>query len=308
MNTRKSQELKLIKIDEELFRNSLPQRKTDAHKGDFGRVLIFAGSCGMAGAAVLAGSAAVRSGAGLVRFLLPSFADPIYPVLQTCVPEATCITPEGIGFYGRPEEDSEDPCHKLNEYTAIAAGSGLGGDPARQNILRYLIRNYSGTLVLDADALNAVASGAISLDDITSSPASLIFTPHIGEAKRLLHTAASIRTEAERITAAKEIAETYRCTALLKGPKTLVVSALLPESDPKIFENTTGNPGMAAGGSGDVLSGIIAALAGQGLSPEIAAACGAFIHGKAGDIAASRFSQISMKAGDIIACLPNAFF
>ena len=148
-----------------------PKRKKEAHKGDFGKVLIFAGSVGMAGAAVLSGRAAARSGAGLVRFLLPSFEDSIYPILQTAVPVATCVTAA--------------MCDDFNEYDAIAAGSGLGKDAARKELLKRILAEYKGILLLDADALNMVARGDISCEEVLNTKAKLIFTPHIGEAKRL---------------------------------------------------------------------------------------------------------------------------
>lgn len=275
-------------IDEAFFRTRFPKRARGAHKGDFGRVLIFAGSCGMAGAAVLCGRAAVRSGAGLVRFLLPSFADPIYPILQTCVPEATCVTPEALS----------DP----DEYQAIAAGSGLGNDAARCGLLKRLLQDYSGKLVLDADALNMIARGEISEAEFSASPAKILLTPHIGEAKRLLHSSRKIQTEKERQSAVLTLSEKYHCTVLLKGAGTLIAS---PSGE--LYRNPTGGPGMAAGGSGDVLSGIIAAFAGQGLSLPEAAACGAFIHGRAGDLAADQLGEVCMSSSDIIAFLPEAW-
>lgn len=319
--------MSMITIDETLFKQYFPPRKADAHKGDFGKVLIFAGSTGMAGAAILAGSATVKSGSGLVRFLLPSYQDPIYPILQTSVPEATCITPEKIGFYYYEEQSISG----LNEYDAIACGSGLGQDPARINLLRFMIENYSGKLVLDADALNALAYGKISLETMLKSPADIIITPHIGEARRLLAAlkatggALRIKTDEERLKAARLLAGSYQCTVLLKGPGTLIAvpgiknagietrpsskktAAARLSSEVSLYKNTTGNPGMATGGSGDVLSGIIASFAGQGLSPEIAAACGAYLHGKAGDIAARELGEASLSAGDLITFLPKAF-
>ena len=311
----------MIRIDDRFFRERFPERKRDAHKGDFGKVLIFAGSCGMAGAASLAGRAALRSGAGLVQFLIPSFSDPIYPILQILVPEATCITPEKIGFSNALEDSAGD---LLSAYSAVAAGSGLGNDAARLSILSFLIRNYSGKMVLDADALNAVARGDIPKEDLLSSSAELILTPHIGEAKRLLSAISSenpnpkngkspvspslpktisrLNTEKERLSAAFLLSNAYKSTVLLKGAATLIVS---PSGT--VFQNTTGNPGMATAGSGDVLSGIIASLAGQGLSAEEAAACGAFLHGKSGDLAAASYSEAAMTAGDLVAFLKEAW-
>ena len=275
-------------IDEAYVKEYIPERKRDAHKGDFGKILVFGGSTGMAGAAALSGRAALRSGAGLVKFLIPSFSDPIYPILQVLVPEATCVTPEQITDY--------------NEYDAITAGSGLGADPERMRILAQILNDYQGKLVLDADALNAIAEGRIQKQTILSLKADLIITPHVGEAKRLLSSDAQIRTPEEREAAVKELSQKYCCTAVLKGSGTLVCSP-----DGEILENTTGNPGMATGGSGDVLSGIIAALSGQGLSAFAAAACGVYLHGKAGDLAAGRLGQISLNAGDLSSFLPEAF-
>ena len=296
--------LAMIRVEQAFFNERFPKRKRDAHKGDFGKVLIFAGSCGMAGAAALSGRAALRSGAGLVQFLIPSFSDPIYPILQILVPEATCITPDKIGFYGMEDSSAADG---LNAYSAIAAGSGLGADSVRLSLLSFLLRHFSGPMVLDADALNAVARGDITKEDILSSSAKFIFTPHVGEAKRLLSAVSTgksgaIRTEKERLSAAETLSAAYRSTVLLKGAGTLIVS---PSGE--VYQNTTGNPGMATGGSGDVLSGIIAAFAGQGLSATEAAACGAFLHGKAGDLAANALSESAVTAGDLITYLPDAW-
>ncbi len=270
------------------IKECFPERKRDAHKGDFGRVLIFAGSVGMAGAAVLAGRAAVRSGAGLVRFLLPSFDDSIYPILQTAVPVATCVSLKKNADF--------------NEYDAIAAGSGLGDDEERIALLKRLAESYEGKLVLDADALNAISRGDISEELIRCSKADIVLTPHVGEARRLLGDNLPIKTEEERIEAAKALAEKYNCTVLLKGAGTLICA---PSKE--LIKNESGNPGMAAGGSGDVLSGIIAAFAGQGLSAFDAAACGAYIHGSAGDLAAEFVGEICMNAEDLIGFLPLAF-
>ena len=274
-------------ISEAYVKERFPKRKREAHKGNFGKVLIFAGSTGMAGAAVLAGRAASRSGVGLLRFLLPSFEDPIYPILQTSVPVATCVT-------AQKKLD-------LQEYDAIAAGSGLGGSEVRRALLKWILKTYEGILLLDADALNMIARGEIGLEEVKASKAKLILTPHIGEAKRLLENDAPIISEEERICAAKTLAGKYQATVLLKGAGTLICS---PEME--LIKNETGNPGMATGGSGDVLSGIIAAFAGQGLSAYEAAACGAYIHGKAGDLAAEELGEMAMNSEDLITCLPAA--
>lgn len=273
-------------VDAGFFRMKLKPRMADSHKGDYGTVLIFAGSCGMAGAAVLCGRAALKSGAGLVRFLLPSFSDPLLAVLQVSVPEATCT----------------DERPSFERVSSIAAGSGLGSDPIRAGILRDIISGFSGPLVLDADALNLIASGQIPKELLSSSKASFIMTPHIGEAKRLLSEDKPIQTKEERLSAAVRLCEKYDSVVVLKGHETIIA---VPGG--RLFVNTTGNPGMATGGSGDVLSGIIASFAAQGLSPADAACCGVFIHGLAGDKASEELSQSCVCAGDIISFLPAAF-
>ena len=168
--------------------------------------------------------------------------------------------------------------------------------------LPWILELYKGKLVLDADALNAVSSGVVDRALFDRSPAQKILTPHIGEARRLLGEALPIKTETERAGAAQTLAKTYGSCVLLKGSGTLICSP-----DLRMIKNTTGNPGMATGGSGDVLSGIIAAFAGQGLPPFEAAACGAYIHGRAGDAAAAAIGQVCMNAEDLITFLPDAW-
>lgn len=275
-------------ISEQYFRERFPKRERTAQKGDFGRILLYAGSPGMAGAAVLAGRAALRSGAGLVSFLLPELSDPVCSILQTAVPEATCVSKDSLG----------DP----NRFDAIAAGSGLGQEGERKELLRRLLEEYKGKLVLDADALNLMARDPSLAELVRGSAADILLTPHAGEAGRLLNRKGPIRSEEERIRAVQQLSEGYHCTVLLKGADTLIHS---PGAE--ILVNPTGNPGMATGGSGDVLSGILAAFMGQGLSSLEAAACGAYIHGRAGDKAAQKLGEVCMNAGDIIAFLPAAW-
>ncbi len=301
-------------IDEEYVKNIFRKRDSAAHKGDFGKVLIFAGSTGMAGAAVLCGRAALQSGAGLVQFLLPAPSDPIYPVLQETVPEATCV------FY-KPDMD-------FSPYTSVAAGSGLGKSEERLNILADIIWRYGNegrkTLVLDADALNLIAGSSLA-ESVIESKAEIIITPHIGEAKRLLHTGRQIKDACGRRQAAMALAEKYNCIAVLKGEGTLVcekkasdktLTKLFGFNEPledlkqehfRIFQNTTGNPGMATAGSGDALTGMIASLAGQGYSSFEAACLGVYFHGLAGDMAADEISRMGMTAGDIARFIPYSF-
>ena len=277
-------------IDEKYINETIFRREHTAHKGDFGKILIFAGSVGMAGAAVLSGRAALKSGAGLVQYLLPGFDTPLLPILQTSVPEATCV--------------KMSPQLKLSGYSAISAGSGLGQTLKALTILTDILETYTGTLVLDADALNLISSNDHLADIVRSASAQIIITPHIGEAKRLLHTTDAISIDTERESAARKLAEMYNCTAILKGAGTL--TAVHENGQISIYQNTTGNPGMATAGSGDCLAGIIASLAGQGYCPSDAARSGVFIHGKAGDLAAEEFGEMSVTSSDIVSFIPYA--
>jgi len=249
------------------------RRRRDAHKGDYGRVLIVAGSKGMAGAAVLCARAALRAGAGLATL---SVQDELLPIVQAAVPEATCI-------------DRMLSAETLSGYDAVAIGPGLGVSAESRETVYRVLENYGGELVLDADALNIIAGTNVTFD------ADTIITPHPGEAARLL--GASIETvQANRENAAIALAEKFGCIAILKGAGTLVAS---PEIYTNLYINSTGNPGMATGGSGDVLTGVIASLAAQGMPPLTAARAGVYIHGHAGDIMAKEFGEYGLIASDL---------
>ena len=278
----------MVYTDDAYISSTLFKRKSDAHKGDFGKVLIFAGSPGMAGAAVLCGRAALKSGAGLVQYLLPSFESPLLNVLQICVPEATCV--------------SMDSGIRLSSYQAVVCGSGLGTENTALRIFHWILDSCAGTLVADADALNMIARNEELAEKFISSPAARIITPHIGEARRLLHTSAPITGSESRMEAACRLAQDYRCISVLKGAGTLVADPCAS----RIFRNTTGNPGMATAGSGDSLAGLIGSLAAQSYSPIDAARIGVFIHGKAGDLAAGELGEMGVTSSDIVHYIPYA--
>ena len=254
----------------ELF---MKKRNRDSSKSDYGRVLIIAGSKGMAGAAVLCAKGALRSGAGLVTVSVP---DELLPVIQTAVPEATCVsrvfTPE-----------------KLAVYDVIAIGPGLGLTDESGETVSYVLENFGGKFVLDADALTLLSLTNVTLDQDT------VITPHPGEAARLLGTTPSV-IQAKREASAAIMAEKYGCTAVLKGAGTLIATTI-PRLE--IYLNTTGNPGMATGGSGDVLTGVIASFAAQGIPVLTAAKAGVFIHGLAGDMMAAEYGMQGLIAGDL---------
>ena len=278
----------MISLSREYISEKIFRRDRAAHKGDFGKVLVFAGSAGMAGAAILCGRAALRSGSGLVRFLLPTLESPLLQILQTSVPEATCVSySEGFDF---------------GEYSAIAAGPGLGKETIVRRILADILKRYEGKLVLDADALNMISASAELTELVLSCRAELTMTPHVGEARRLLGGASfDYSTDEGRLAAFRTLAGKYRSVIVLKG------AGSLAGTSEHTFINTTGNPGMATGGSGDVLTGIIAALDGQGYATDEAAAIGTWIHGTAGDLAAQDKGEIGLISSDIAEYIPAAF-
>ena len=251
----------------------LPARGMNAHKGVCGHALVIAGSLGMAGAAALCANAAMRAGAGLCTLLA---AEETIPVLQQLAPCATCL----------PRE-STPPEEALRGKAAFAAGPGLGRSAETARILTALCAEKLIPAVWDADALNWLSEQPQRLGE------NAVITPHPGEAACLLGCGTREIT-ADPIAAAQALSEKFGCTALLKGAATVIVCG------EKRALNLSGTPGMATGGSGDTLTGIIAALLGQGLSSFDAARLGAFLHGRAGERAAEKRGVRSMIASDII--------
>jgi len=252
----------------------IKKREKDIHKGDCGRVLVIAGSKGMAGAAVLCAKAALRAGAGLVRVSVP---EEVFPIIQIGVPEATCIT-------------RERSLEELTQYHAIAVGPGLGDDERVGLLIKKILACCNQPVVLDADGLNLLCN---DLDQLKHSKTRLIITPHPGEAARMLKRKTSDINQ-DRLSSAVELAAQTGAITVLKGAGSIVAT---PEG--KTYINTTGNPGMATGGSGDVLTGVIAALAGQRIGPEAAAKTGVYLHGMAGDLAAEQKGEYGLIASDI---------
>ena len=258
----------------------IKKRERDIHKGDCGKVLAVAGSKGMAGAAVLCGRGAYRAGSGLVRIAI---CEELFPIVQIGLPEATCVSRDA--FLGAHSQ--------YDEYDAVAIGPGLGDDKKNEDIIRNVLREYRGTLVIDADGLNTIARAEMA-SEVRKAEADIIITPHAGEASRLLGLSMDKLKSIGRTETALMLAEKFSAVSLLKGAGTVVET---PGGEAYI--NSTGNPGMATGGSGDVLTGVIASLAGQGLRADNAAKAGVFLHGLAADIAAEKMSQHALMAGDI---------
>ena len=272
----------------------LPKRAADSHKGDYGRALLIGGSRGMAGAIALAGMACLRSGAGLVKLAVP---DCCLNVVATFEP-SYMTTPLACDEDGRIGIAAKNTIGKLAEdATCIACGPGVGRSLALTQLVAWLYRTVQKPIVFDADSLFALAEVPEELSRQAAGPR--ILTPHPGEFSRLSGTSASHRDE--QIHAAKEMAARHGVIILLKGQRTFITDGT------REAYNTTGNPGMATGGCGDVLTGVITALVCQKLSPFDAAVLGAHVHGLAGDLAAAELGQVSMIASDLIRFLPQAF-
>ncbi|HRE37081.1 MAG TPA: NAD(P)H-hydrate dehydratase [Chitinophagaceae bacterium] len=273
-------------VDDKLVHALYRPRKKFSHKGHFGHALIIAGSYGKIGAAVLATKACLRSGAGLVTSHIPSSG---YTIMQDSVPEAMVMTDFNSSFVTKLSETPD-------RFKAIGIGPGIGNAKESRDLLFDIFNSYEQPLVADADALNLMASEPELLRLL---PAKSILTPHPKEFERLFGTT---ENEFERLEKAKQKSAEFNCVIVLKGHHTAIT---LPNGT--IFFNSTGNPGMATAGSGDVLTGILTGLLAQGYSSFSAAILGVYLHGAAGDLAAKQNSMEAMVAGDIINNLGNAF-
>lgn len=268
---------------------TLPERPKISHKGTFGTALLICGSYGMAGAAILATRAALKSGVGIAKCLIPKS---IYKILTVAVPEAVCLPKMstlkgGLSAFVNIKS-------ALQKTSAVLFGCGLSNTVHTKMLLKQLIKSNSCPLVIDADGINALA-GCIDLLKKANAP--IILTPHPAEMARLIKS--DVKTvEANRITIAKNFAKQYNCILVLKGANTLI-------TDPsgKVYFNTLGNSGMATGGSGDVLSGIIVSLLAQGLPPIEAANAAVYLHSLAADKAAKITGEAGLLPSDIIEAL-----
>lgn len=261
------------------------KRSKHAFKNQFGHALLIAGSYGKMGAALLASKACLRSGAGLLTAHVPQCG---YAIVQTALPEAMVSADTSERFvHSLPD---------LTPYSAIGIGPGLDRHPHTVEVLEMLLQHATVPLVIDADALNIVSE----YPDLKNKlPAYTVITPHPGEFRRL---AGAWKNDFERLEMQRKWSTEYRVIVVLKGAYT---SVSLP--DGTVYFNTTGNPGMATAGSGDVLTGIITGLLAQGISPENAALAGVYIHGLAGDLCVAQTHEISMMAGDIVNALPETY-
>jgi len=271
-----------VTVGQDYVKSLLKPRDPQAHKGTFGHALLYAGSHGMAGAAVLSARACIRSGVGLLTVCTPSCNNDI---IQISVPEAMTISSDDL------YADTD-----LSRYNAVGAGPGLGLGDSQTAILEKLLKSSSYPMVIDADALNIIALSRYLLEYV---PAYSVFTPHPGELKRLVGQTTDYQ---DMIIKAKSLATRNGIIVVVKGAPTITIAP-----DGRMYVNTTGNPGMATGGSGDVLTGMILALLAQGYKSEQAALIAVYLHGLAGDMAAQRLSMTAMTSADIIDSLPQAW-
>lgn len=274
----------------------LPKRSSTANKGDFGHVLSICGSRNMPGAPVLAASAALRSGAGLVT---AAFPESIYTPMALKLTEAL-LMPLQENSQGTLSADCLDTLlPALSKYSAVLVGCGLGVNDDTREIVRQIIRNVKVPLIIDADGINIIAS---DIDILKEAAGPVILTPHPKEMSRLTGIPTEM-IQADRIKIAGSFANTYNVALVLKGANTVV--AVGGEND--VYVNSSGNCGLAKGGSGDALAGIIASLAAQGLKLKDAAAVGVYIHGHSADTVAEQHSKTGMLPSDVIENLKDVF-
>lgn len=275
-----------MELNHEAVLNILPDREKTAHKGDFGKILLLCGARGYTGAAYLAAMGALRCGAGLVFLGVP---ESIYEI------EAMKLNEPVV--FPLPDRDGKlceaaipEILQRLPQMDAVLIGPGLGQSEGVLDVVKAVLEHAECPVVLDADGINVVAAHKDILRGRTNPT---ILTPHAGEFARLGGMTG------DRQSAAEEMARNIGCIVLLKGHNTVITDG------ETTYINPTGNPGMAVGGSGDVLSGIITALLGQGVQSLEAAACGAWLHGAAGDLCATEIGQYGLLPTDMVAVLPR---
>ena len=265
-----------------LARRLLPTRRADGHKGTFGRIYVVAGDVGYTGAPVYAAEAAARTGSGLVFVGVPQA---VYPIVA-----ARCATAMAQPL----PEDREVLLKRLKGCDAVVLGPGLGRSQAAEELVLFLLEKLECPVVLDADGINAAAA---HIDVLRGRRCPTVVTPHEGEFLRLGGDLSLGREEAA-LAAARELG----CVLVLKGPGTVTAAP-----DGRARRNTTGNCGMAKGGSGDILSGMIASLIGQGADPFDAAACAVWLHGRSGDLCQRQMTAYAMTPPDMVERLPEVF-
>ena len=272
------------------------KRDPFSNKGDYGRALLICGSKRMQGAAVLSAAGALRSGAGIV---CTAFPDKAYPAIASKLTESLLLPLDSDedGFFAQSCIDAA--LEEMKKADAVLIGCGMGITAGTKRLLKEVIKECRVPLVIDADGINILSK---SINIIKSARCPVVLTPHPGEMARLTGFTVD-EIQSDRINTARRFSDEYGVTVVLKGAGTVVCS---PE-DEKIYVNTTGNPGMAKGGSGDLLAGIITSFLSQGMSCKTASVCGTFLHGMAGDIASEKLSQTASLPSDCANFLSEAF-
>ncbi len=281
--------------DRLLFNKAVFNRPDDSNKGTLGSLLCICGSYGMAGAAIMAGKAALRCGIGLLKIAVPKS---IYPVCATNILESVYYPLEETSNGVISSKNTDFLLEMCEKSSAVVIGCGLSVCDDTKNLVQSVITNCEKPLVIDADALNCICNKPGILKNL-KAPA--IITPHPGEMASLFHSTPKT-VNSSRENTAIDFAKKFGVVTVLKGAGTIIASP-----DGEVYINHTGNSGMATGGSGDVLSGIIGSLLAQGASPINAAAAGVFLHGTIGDLAAEKLGKISMLPTDMIDMIPTAY-
>lgn len=279
--------MNILQLDHKKVLEFFPPRPNDSHKGHYGKDLLLCGSKGYTGAAALAAMGALRVGAGLVYLAVP---ESIYAIeaMKLTEPIVYALPDEG----GRYALDAIAPIHELMQgKDTVLVGPGMGKSAGTEAVACAVLRDFQGTVILDADGINVMSA---HIDVLRERTYPTILTPHDGEFKRI-----GGELSENRMEAAMNLAKKLGVIILLKGHRTIITDGNT------CYLNTTGNPGMATGGSGDVLAGMITGLVGQGIPPLQAAACAAWLHGAAGDICAEQIGQYGMLPGDMLDVLPR---
>lgn len=276
-----------VELDHAAVLAILPDRPAWGHKGDFGKILLLCGSRGYTGAAALAAMGALRSGAGLVYLGVPEC---IYEIEAVKLTEPV-VFPLPCSGDTLSASAAEQLLPMLPQMDAVLVGPGLGRSEGTLTVVQAMLESAVCPVVVDADGINVLSTHKMVLRDRTSPT---VLTPHDGEFRRIGGVISNDRAES-----AAALARDLNCIVLLKGHETVITDGS------RCFRNRTGNPGMAVGGSGDVLAGIIVSLLGQKLPPLEAAACGAYLHGAAGDLCAGEIGQYGMLPGDMVKVLPR---
>lgn len=282
--------MKVQRITQDNIAKLLPKRPLESHKGDYGKLLLLCGSKGYTGAPALAAMGALRSGAGLVYLAVPEC---IYTIeaIKVTEPVVMALQSDDLTF---SREASDSVLQLLMGKDAVLIGPGIGCSEGTISLLKTVLTQFDGPVVIDADGINLLQQHKNLLRERT---APTILTPHMGEFMRI-----GGNMDMPRCEAAAVLARDLGAIVALKGHETVITDG---ES---CYINSTGNPGMAVGGSGDVLAGIITALLGQKLPPLLAAACGVWLHGAAGDICATEIGEYGMLPTDVLAALPRLLF